>query len=518
MHLKIRYEPCTVARCGHAYADINAARFLKVDFIRKKQSGGTIEDGPQFCLSDDGQDHEYYFPLNLYKSNADPSKHLIDASDVFDMFQIKFTFQDDQGQQVQDSNGVSTFDGSIYVSKMSIEAAHDVVDSVTSAAPQLTAPDFDNSPVSAETEFAAACHSSDSSGSESGSDSAGAGFSVADASPAQSSLTISACEESYASGKALRYYVEGLVDGQDFLAHTLPDTGTASGTDLCGTGSISTPDPTNNFALPSSVTAKFITTAGTTDVTTNSPGICPSDGFPCTPTGPAPVAEEYNNKDVGNGIKLTVCKTGQYLEYKFDDSAAAALKTRLHYSNCTQTSHGAITKDGTNYILDYITEGGVPSQLETAQILWSVQGNDGNEMVEASVQDPIAVIECSNTGGDTGGDTGTDSTINVLDDTGVNINTQWGQLGSIAQDSSTGALTLTGINYWGIDGVDFTLDATISPSARYLVVTLEHSVDFQDSALVPRDLEVFLIRAAGGTVVEQARHLFGNRHSINTYL
>ena len=208
---------------------------------------------------------------------------------------------------------------------------------------------------------------------------------------------------------------------------------------------------------------------------------------------------------MGNGIKLTVCKTGQYLEYRFDDSAAAAnAKLDFITQGVTQTSHGAITKDGTNYIkIDYITEGGVPSQLETAQILWSVQGNDGNEMVEASVQDPIAVIECSNTGGDTGGDTGTDSTINVLDDTGVNINTQWGQLGSIAQDSSTGALTLTGINYWGIDGVDFTLDATISPSARYLVVTLEHSVDFQDSALVPRDLEVFLIRAAGGAVVEQ---------------
>ena len=30
LHLKIRYEPCTVARCGHAYADINAARFLRL--------------------------------------------------------------------------------------------------------------------------------------------------------------------------------------------------------------------------------------------------------------------------------------------------------------------------------------------------------------------------------------------------------------------------------------------------------------------------------------------------------
>ena len=165
------------------------------------------------------------------------------------MFQIKFTFQGDQGQQVQDGNGVSTFDGSIYVSKMSIEAAHDVVDSVTSAAPQLTAPDHDNSPVSAETEFAAACHSSASSGSE-WRRLRGCGFSVADASPAQSSLTISACEESYASGKALRYYVEGLVDGQDFLAHTLPaNWGATASTKICMERLHFHFDPTNNFAL-----------------------------------------------------------------------------------------------------------------------------------------------------------------------------------------------------------------------------------------------------------------------------
>jgi len=139
-HLKIQYSP------DSSYTDIDAARFLKVDLII---NGGGAAQGPTICLSNDGQSHEYYFPLSLYTQ-------IIDANGVFDIYQIRFSFQDDSGAQVED------FDGDVIVSKMSIVAAHDVSGFAASgqkaAESMLNAPDFASSPTSAETEFNVACH------------------------------------------------------------------------------------------------------------------------------------------------------------------------------------------------------------------------------------------------------------------------------------------------------------------------------------------------------------------------